>query len=92
MIYILSHSRGAFWYLDSSNFANPVKHADTLSKIGTEYSRSDEEFIQAFNVKYSDSLPPSWMMLEVPHLVYCQACIVTLFRAGINAILQISLV
>jgi len=65
MIYILSHSRGAFWYLDSSNFANPVKHADTLSKIGTEYSRSDEEFIQAFNVKYSDSLPPSWMMLEV---------------------------
>lgn len=65
MIYVLSHSRGPFWYLDSTNFSNPVKHADTLSKVGTEYSRSDEEFIQAFKNKYSDSMPPSWMMLEV---------------------------
>jgi abortive infection bacteriophage resistance protein len=65
MIYVLSHSRGAFWYLDSANFSNPVKHADMLSKIGLECSRSDEEFIQAFKNKYSDSMPPSWMMLEV---------------------------
>jgi abortive infection bacteriophage resistance protein len=65
MIYILSHSRGAFWYLDSANFLNPVKHTETLSKIGLEYNRSDEEFIQAFSSKYSDLLPPSWMMLEV---------------------------
>lgn len=65
MIYVLSHSRGSFWYLDSANFSNPVKHADTLSKVGTEYSRSDEEFIQAFKNKYTDSMPPSWMMFEV---------------------------
>jgi len=26
MIYILSHSKGPFWYVDSVNFANPVKH------------------------------------------------------------------
>ncbi len=65
MIYVLSHSRGAFWYLDSSNFSKPVKHAETLSKIGLEYSRSDEEFIQSFRTKYSNPLPPSWMMLEV---------------------------
>ncbi len=65
MIYVLSHSRGAFWYLDSANFSNPVKHADTLSKVGAEYSRSDEEFIQAFKNKYTDSMPPSWMMFEV---------------------------
>lgn len=65
MIYILSHSKGTFWYLDSCNFSNPVKHAETLSKIGTERNRSDEEFIKAFDLKYSDSLPPSWMMLEV---------------------------
>jgi abortive infection bacteriophage resistance protein len=61
----LSHSKGTFWYIDSANFYNPVKHADTLSKIGVEHSRSDEEFIHAFKNKYSDSLPPSWMMLEV---------------------------
>ncbi|HOG73259.1 MAG TPA: Abi family protein, partial [Tenuifilaceae bacterium] len=46
-------------------FSNPVKHADTLSKIAIEYSRSDEEFAKAFKNKYSDPMPPSWMMLEV---------------------------
>jgi abortive infection bacteriophage resistance protein len=65
MIYILSHSLGSFWYLDSANFSNPIKHADTLSKLRLEYSRSDEEFIQAFKNKYSDSMPPNWMMFEV---------------------------
>lgn len=65
MIYVLSHSRNPFWYLNSSNFTNPVKHADTLSKTGNEYTRSDEEFIQSFSRKYSDAMPPSWMMLEV---------------------------
>lgn len=65
MIYVLSHSLGPFWYLDSANFSNPVKHADTLSKIAIEYSRSDEEFAKAFKNKYSDPMPPSWMMLEV---------------------------
>jgi len=65
MIYVLSHSKGAFWFLDSANFSNPVKHAETLSKVGIEFDRSDEDFIKAFKNKYSDSLPPSWMMLEV---------------------------
>ena len=65
MIYILSHSRGIYWYLESSNFSNPARHNDTLSKIEGEYYRSDEEFIQAFKSNYTNSLPPSWMMLEV---------------------------
>lgn len=65
MIYILSHSRGSYWYKDANNFKNPIKHADTLSKIGGEYKRSDEQFITAFQDKYKDSLPPSWMMLEI---------------------------
>ena len=26
MIYILSHERGAFWYINTANFSNPVKH------------------------------------------------------------------
>ena len=65
MIYVLSHSLGPFWYLDSANFSNSGKHTETLSKIRIEYSRSDEEFVQAFKNKYSDPMPPSWMMLEV---------------------------
>ena len=65
MIYVLSHGLGPFWYIASSNFSNPIKHADTLSKIGIEYSRSDEEFVKAYKNKYTEPMPPSWMMLEV---------------------------
>lgn len=65
MIYILSHQYGPFWFQDPKYFRNPVKHADTISKIGMEYARSDEEFINAFRNKYSDPLPPSWMTLGI---------------------------
>jgi abortive infection bacteriophage resistance protein len=65
MINTLSISRGAFWYVDVSNFSFPAKHATTLAKIREEHKRSDEEFIQSYNNKYVDSLPPSWMILEV---------------------------
>lgn len=65
MIYVLSHNRGVFWYLDPTNFTNPARYADTISNIGKEYDRSDEEFILAFRNRYNDNLPPCWMMLEV---------------------------
>jgi len=65
MIYVLSQSRGPFWYQDSSHFSKPQKHAETLTKINQEYRRSDEDFIKAIQQKYSNSMPPSWMMLEV---------------------------
>lgn len=65
MIYVLSHKHGAFWFTNPALFKNPVKHADSITKIGQEYSRSDEEFIKAFSNKYSDSLPPAWISIEV---------------------------
>ncbi len=65
MIYVLSCKHGAFWFKDPNHFKNPVKHAGTISKIGDEYKRSDEEFINAFRNKYSDPLPPSWMTMEI---------------------------
>jgi abortive infection bacteriophage resistance protein len=65
MIYVLSHSLGPFWYLDSRNFSKPDKHNVTLRKMKIEYSRSDEEFIQSYKKKYSNPMPPSWMMFEV---------------------------
>lgn len=46
-------------------FKNPIKHANSITKIGQEYSRSDEEFIKAFATKYSNSLPPSWISIEI---------------------------
>jgi abortive infection bacteriophage resistance protein len=65
MIYTLSHYKGAFWYTDETLFANKSKHSLTLAKLRKEYDRSDEEFIKAFKIKYSDPFPPSWMMLEI---------------------------
>lgn len=65
MIYILSHSFGPFWYQNPDLFSNPLTHANSFSKIGEEFNRSDEEFIVAFKTKYNDPLPPSWMILEI---------------------------
>jgi len=64
MIYALSHSCGVFWYTNPLNFNNQISYHETISKIGAEYERSDEDFIQSFKNKYSDSMPPSWMMFE----------------------------
>jgi len=65
MIYILSHQYGAFWYQDAGLFGNHIKHSKILGSLQNEYERSDAEFIKAFKNKYSDGLPPSWMMLEI---------------------------
>lgn len=65
MIYILSHRHGPFWYTNSTLFINPGGHATTLTSINREYGRTDEKFISDFKAKYSDPMPPSWMMLEI---------------------------
>ena len=65
MIYILSHQHGPYWYLKPELFRNNEKHKQILNKLEQEYLRSDEEFILAFREKYTNPLPPSWMMLEV---------------------------
>ncbi len=65
MIYILSHRHGPFWYQKPELFKSYDRHQKLLDKLESEYHRSDEEFILAFNKKYTDSLPPSWMLLEV---------------------------
>jgi abortive infection bacteriophage resistance protein len=65
MIYVLSHRHGAFWFNNPALFKNKVKHTDSITKIRQEYIRRDEEFIKAFSSKYSDSLPPAWISIEV---------------------------
>tara|TARA_R110002153_G_scaffold257677_1_gene416938 strand:- start:1135 stop:2037 length:903 start_codon:yes stop_codon:yes gene_type:complete len=65
MIYLLSHEYGAFWYQDANLFKNHINHSKCLGSLEHEYNRSDEEFIDAFAKKYSNPLPPSWMMLEI---------------------------
>lgn len=65
MIYVLSHANGPFWFQDSALFKKPSSWRTTFDKITVEYNRSDEEFIVAFRTKYSDALPPAWMILEI---------------------------
>jgi abortive infection bacteriophage resistance protein len=66
MSYILStKDNNPFWFQDASIFSNPVKHANSLTKIGEEFARSDEEFIKSFREKYSNATPPSWITLEI---------------------------
>ncbi|TRX08266.1 Abi family protein [Flavobacterium gawalongense] len=65
MIYVLSHQYGAFWYQNPTLFKNHISHSKSLGSLEEEYNRSDEEFIKAFKKKYSDDLPPSWMLLEL---------------------------
>ena len=65
MTYILAQKHDAFWFQQQNLFVSPIAHANALSKIGEEFRRSDEDFINAFKNKYSDPLPPSWMTLEI---------------------------
>lgn len=65
MIYVLSHKHDCFWFQDNTLFRNPIQHGNIIIKIGEEYKRSDEEFIKAFRNKYSDPLPPAWMIMEI---------------------------
>ncbi|MDR6966587.1 abortive infection bacteriophage resistance protein [Flavobacterium arsenatis] len=65
MIYLLSHQNGAFWYQDTNLFKNQISHSKTLVSLDNEYKRSDADFIVAFRDKYSNPLPPSWMLLEL---------------------------
>jgi abortive infection bacteriophage resistance protein len=63
--YALSTAQDAFWIEDPTLFANPHVYQSTLGKIMEELGRSDEEFILSFKSKYSNPLPPSFILLEI---------------------------
>jgi len=65
LIYVLAHANGANWYQDQNLFTNQQSFQKSLDKLKTELQRSDEDFIKSFNKKYSDPLPPSWMIFEI---------------------------
>ncbi len=65
MIYLLSLQNGTFWYQDTNLFKNKIKHSKLFVSLDIEYNRSDADFIISFRNKYSNSLPPSWMLLEL---------------------------
>ena len=65
MAYQLAKDYGTFWFLDSVNFTNHEKHANLLTSISAELSRSDDDQILRFKREYDDEMPPAWMTMEV---------------------------
>ena len=61
----LSMAYNPFWIEDFSLFSSAQNHRETLNKVREEYARSTADFATAFKNKYSNPLPPSFMLLEV---------------------------
>lgn len=62
---VLSIQYNPFWFQNSSLFKNTNMHQDSLSNIQKQIQRSDEQFIKAFQRKYANPYPPSWMTVEI---------------------------
>ena len=65
MTHVLSIEHDAFWIENALLFSNQSVHQSTIEKIQDELNRSDEEFILAFKSKYSNTFPPSFILLEI---------------------------
>ena len=62
---IMGDEAGIYWFEDSSNFRDTNRHAGLLSSLEAELRRSDDDAIVAFQQRYSNEFPPSWMTFEV---------------------------
>lgn len=65
MIYYLSLSYGATWYLDSNLFANSEKHVENVNHLQREFGYSQEIFIKDHKRKHPNSNAEAWKILEV---------------------------
>ncbi len=68
MIYHMSLTYGALWYMDYNLFNDNVKHASHLSHIFREFGYSQEIFIKEHKRKHQHQDPESWKILEVVSL------------------------
>ena len=65
MIYYLSLSYGATWYLDSNLFTDSVKHDENVNHLQREFRYSQEIFVKDHKRKHSNSNAEAWKILEV---------------------------
>ncbi len=65
LIYHLSLSYGAEWYLNPSIFQDPKRFTSFLGKINIDMSNSSEEFIVKHFENHPNEMPESWKSLEV---------------------------
>ena len=65
IIHILSGYFGPFWVEDPLLFPKQEGFAEIHGNVVKEYGRCDEKFIESFKNKYSNLLPPGWMLMEI---------------------------
>ena len=68
MIYRLSLSYGALWYLDKTLFDNTNKHAVHCEHLLQEFNQSREVFVMDHRRRFSDKYPEAWKILEIASL------------------------
>jgi abortive infection bacteriophage resistance protein len=68
LIYHMSISYGAKWYMDEIHFHSKYHFNDFLEKIENDIKQSSEEFIVKHYVNHPDQKPESWKALEVVSL------------------------
>ncbi|MBA7589070.1 hypothetical protein ES708_31145 [subsurface metagenome] len=68
MIYHLSLSHSATWYLQSSLFVDTSKHTEHLDNLQREFELSQEVFIKDHKRRYPNTDPEAWKIMEVASL------------------------
>jgi len=54
-----------FWFSDLNLFKDKPKQVLLIDRLKDDFNRSDELFVESFKNKYSDEIPPSWIILEI---------------------------
>jgi abortive infection bacteriophage resistance protein len=65
MIYHMSLSYEALWYLDCNLFADSAKHTEHINHINREFDYSQEIFIKDHKRRFPNTDAESWKTLEV---------------------------
>lgn len=65
LIYHMSLSYGALWYLDKQHFQSEYHFDNFIDKIDNDVEDSSEEFIKKHFENHPDEEPESWKALEV---------------------------
>lgn len=65
IIYHLSISYGATWYLDSNLFVEHNKHVEHINHLQREFGYSQEIFIKDHKRKHPDTNAEAWKIMEI---------------------------
>lgn len=65
IIYYLSMSYGATWYLENKLFVEPTKHAEHINHLQREFGYSQEIFIIDHKKRHPNTNAEAWKIMEI---------------------------